>query len=444
MNEPLLQPPEPLSVSDLSYQLKSLVEGQFASVFVKGEISGLKRHTSGHVYFALKDDQSVLDAVCWRGTAARLEANPQDGMEVICRGKLTTYPGRSKYQMVVESMTLSGEGALLKLLEERRRRLAEEGLFDDTRKKPLPLLPGCIGIITSPTGAVIQDILHRLHDRCPRNVLLWPVTVQGDNAAPQIIKAIEGFNDPAFPFSRPDVLIVARGGGSLEDLWAFNDEALVRAVAASQIPVIAGVGHEPDVTLIDYVADWRAPTPTAAAERAVPVRGDLLRVLDGQKNRLTQALWRQTQETQQRLDDRSERLHGCMPRLLGRVSQEVTFLSQRLRHPRQLLDQHQLALSTLLSRREGAWSQCFYRKETILKGFGDLLKSYSYTATLERGFTLVQQVDGGYLKSARDVVPGLNVEIIFKDGARAAVIAGAKAPKRKEKKQEGSTQASLW
>ena len=267
-----------LGVTEISRLVKRTIEGRFERVRVRGEISGFKRAASGHLYMALKDESAVLDGVCWRGTAGRLALKPEDGMEVVATGRLTAYPGRSKYQMVIESLELAGAGALLKLLEERREKLAAEGLFDAERKKPIPFLPEVIGVVTSPTGAVIRDILHRLADRFPRHVLVWPVLVQGDGAAAQVAKAIEGFNALASSGSvpRPDLLIVARGGGSLEDLWAFNEDVVVRAAAASEIPLISAVGHETDTTLIDHAADRRAPTPTAAAEMAVPVRGDLL------------------------------------------------------------------------------------------------------------------------------------------------------------------------
>ncbi|MEQ1889789.1 MAG: exodeoxyribonuclease VII large subunit, partial [Alphaproteobacteria bacterium] len=275
-----------LSVSELSAALKRLVEGEFGFVRVRGEISGFTRAASGHCYLTLKDDRSVIDAVMWKGTASSLRFKPEDGMEVVCSGKLTTYPARSKYQLVVEAMAPAGVGALLAQLEERRKKLAAEGLFDAARKRPLPYLPEVIGLVTSPTGAVIRDILHRLADRFPRHVLLWPVLVQGELAARQIAAAIEGFNrlTPGGAAPRPDVLIVARGGGSIEDLWAFNEEIVVRAAAASKIPLISAVGHETDTTLIDYASDLRAPTPTAAAEMAVPVRGELrVQVLDLQR-----------------------------------------------------------------------------------------------------------------------------------------------------------------
>ncbi|MEQ9045310.1 MAG: exodeoxyribonuclease VII large subunit, partial [Sneathiellaceae bacterium] len=265
------------TVGEISLRLKRSVEDAFGLVRVRGEISGFKRAGSGHLYLTLKDDQAVLDAVCWRGTAARLGVMPEDGMEVVCIGKLTTFPGRSKYQMVIERMELAGLGALMALLEQRRQALAAEGLFAAERKRPLPYLPAVIGVVTSPTGAVIRDILHRLRERFPCHVLVWPVLVQGDAAAGQVAAAIRGFDAiaPGGPVPRPDVLIVARGGGSLEDLWAFNEEIVVRAAADCRIPLISAVGHETDTTLIDHASDRRAPTPTAAAEIAVPVRLDL-------------------------------------------------------------------------------------------------------------------------------------------------------------------------
>ncbi|MFT4161140.1 exodeoxyribonuclease VII large subunit, partial [Shinella sp.] len=266
------------SVSELSGSIKRTVEQAFDQVRVRGEISGYRGpHSSGHAYFSLKDDRARIDAVIWKGSFSRLRFKPEEGMEVIATGKITTFPGSSKYQIVIETLEPAGAGALMALLEERRRKLAAEGLFDAERKKPLPFLPRVIGVVTSPTGAVIRDILHRIADRFPVHVVVWPVKVQGEGSGQEVAAAIEGFNmlDPFGPIRRPDVLIVARGGGSLEDLWSFNDEIVVRAAAASQIPLISAVGHETDWTLIDHAADRRAPTPTGAAEMAVPVKADL-------------------------------------------------------------------------------------------------------------------------------------------------------------------------
>ena len=320
-----------VTVSELSASLKRVVEGEFSRVRVRGEISGFKRAGSGHLYMALKDESAVLDAVCWRGTAGRLAVVPEDGLEVIATGKLTTYAGRSKYQIVIEALEAAGEGALLKLLEERRRKLAAEGLFDESRKKPLPFLPNVIGVVTSPTGAVIRDILHRLEDRFPRHVLLWPVRVQGDTAAAEVADAIEGFNairdDSAIP--RPDLLIVARGGGSIEDLWPFNEESVVRAAAASAIPLISAVGHETDTTLIDYAADRRAPTPTAAAEMAVPVRSELVAQVLDDGRRLVSALGRLQEELRLRVESAGRGLPDPQS-LLDTKNQQLDDRAERL------------------------------------------------------------------------------------------------------------------
>ena len=266
------------SVSEISIALKRTVEDAFGNVRVRGEISGYRGpHSSGHAYFSLKDDRSRIEAVVWKGTFGKLKFRPEEGMEVIATGKLTTYPGSSKYQIVIESLEPAGAGALMALLEERKRKLAAEGLFDEGRKQLLPFMPRVIGVVTSPTGAVIRDIIHRISDRFPLHVIVWPVRVQGESTGAEVSAAVAGFNALAEggPIARPDVIIVARGGGSLEDLWGFNDEAIVRAVAASDIPVISAVGHETDWTLIDLAADVRAPTPTGAAEMAVPVRAEL-------------------------------------------------------------------------------------------------------------------------------------------------------------------------
>ena len=288
-----------LTVTELSSALKRTVEDAYGHVRVRGEISGFRgAHSSGHCYFALKDEGAKIEAVIWKFAHARMRFKPQEGLEVIATGKLTTYPGSSKYQIVIEAIEPAGIGALMALMEERKKKLAAEGLFDEARKQLLPWLPEVIGVVTSPTGAVIRDILHRLQDRFPRRVLVWPVKVQGEGSAEQVAAAIRGFN--AMPeggrVPRPDLLIVARGGGSLEDLWSFNEEIVVRAAAASLIPLISAVGHETDITLIDFVADKRAPTPTAAAEMAVPVRSELIVEIDSLARR-TMICWRRGQES---------------------------------------------------------------------------------------------------------------------------------------------------
>ena len=319
------------TVSEISGALKRTVETTFGLIRVRGEISGLKRAASGHVYLSLKDAQSRLDGVAWRGSVQRWRFPVEDGLEVIATGKLTTYPGRSTYQMVIEQMEPAGAGALMALLEERRRRLAAEGLFDQARKRRLPFLPGIVGVVTSPTGAVIRDILHRLADRFPRRVLVWPVLVQGEGAAEQVAAAIRGFSQlPAGHALRPDVLIVARGGGSIEDLMPFNEEAVVRAVAASSIPVISAVGHETDTTLCDHAADMRAPTPTAAAEMAVPVRLELLERTAGLDHRLGSATLGLLQRRRTELE-RSARGLPDPRMLLGLATQRLDDLSERLR-----------------------------------------------------------------------------------------------------------------
>jgi len=326
---------EPLTITELSQALKRTVEDRFGFVRLRGELSGVKRAASGHLYCCLKDEGAVLDGVMWKGGAARLGFQPEDGIEVVATGKLTTYPGRSKYQIVIERMEIAGEGALLALLEKNRQRFAAEGLFANNR--PLPFAPRVIGVVTSPTGAVIRDILHRLEDRFPCHVLVWPVMVQGQGSAAQVAAAVRAFGeiDGGSGIPRPDLLIVARGGGSIEDLWAFNEEAVVRAIAASPIPVISAVGHETDTTLADFAADMRAPTPTAAAELAVPVRRELLATLDDLAHRQRRCAIRPVTLGRERLEARVQRLPGLQQLLQARV-QRLDDLAERLR--RGLLD----------------------------------------------------------------------------------------------------------
>jgi len=412
----------PLSVSELSGALKRTIETAFGQVRVRGEISGFKRHASGHCYFTLKDENACIDAVIWRSSAVALAFRPEDGAEVIATGRLTTYPGRSKYQVVVERMELAGAGALLALLEQRRKALAAEGLFAPERKRRLPFLPRVIGVVSSPTGAVIRDILHRLEDRCPTHVILWPVPVQGEGAAMRIAEAIRGFPKVE---PRPDLLIVARGGGSIEDLWAFNEEEVVRAAAESPIPLISAVGHETDTTLIDHAADLRAPTPTAAAELAVPVRSELLaqigelahrarhcleRRTDGARERfqLTTARWPEPQvifaPVGQRLDDLGERLPRSLAARAGHARADMNLVAGRLR--RELVDQRIARLSDQLG--------ALWRTAELAHP----------ERPLARGFARVTDRDGKTLIHASDARAARELRLRFGDGSVDAVVAG--------------------
>ncbi|MGQ0588028.1 MAG: exodeoxyribonuclease VII large subunit [Sphingosinicella sp.] len=415
-----------LSVSELSSALKRMVEGAFDHVRVRGEISGFKRVGSGHCYFTLKDDAACIDAVIWRGTASALRFAPEDGIEVVATGKLTTYPARSRYQIVVERLELAGQGALMALLDRRRRQLAAEGLFDEAKKRPLPFAPRTIGIVTSPTGAVIRDILHRLEDRFPSHVTLWPVPVQGEGAAEKIAAAVEGFNALPVP---PELLIVARGGGSIEDLWAFNEEVVVRAVAGSAIPIISAVGHETDTTLCDFAADRRAPTPTAAAELAVPVRAELLaqvRELGGRAERCArraqergaeqlQALlrhWPAREELlapqRQRLDELAERLPRSLRGRLDRARGELGHASGALR-PGLLVSAHARAKERLAA---------LWRVAELAHP----------NRPLEKGYARVEDLAGKTLISAAAARAAGRLRLIFRDGRVEAAV-GVAPPK---------------
>ena len=425
---------------------------------MRGEVSGFKRVSSGHCYFALKDADAVLDAVCWRMTAIRLSVQPEDGMEVVATGRLTTYPGRSKYQLIVESIELAGIGALLKLLEDRRKRLAAEGLFAAERKKKLPFLPGVIGVVTSPTGAVIRDILHRLADRFPRRVLIWPVAVQGDGAAAQVAAAIEGFNrlQPGGAVPRPDLIIVARGGGSLEDLMAFNEEIVVRAAAASAIPLISAVGHETDTTLIDHASDRRAPTPTAAAEMAVPVRLDLIAELGGKTARLTRGLSRMFDERRlhlaglarglpdphdligaavQRLDDRAERLRLAIQGRLGAARAQLA--ATRLRPAALAADiaRARARLDNIAPRLAIAVSRALAEQRRVVDGLGGRLASLSDTheRRLREGYVVVRRGDA-VIADAAKVTPG-PLELEFHDGKVDVFAGGVARPRRSPRRK---------
>ena len=433
------------SVTELSRQLKRTVEETFGLVRVRGEISGLKWHTNGHVYFSIKDESAVLAAVCWRGQVGKLGLKPEDGMDVVCTGKLTTYAGQSKYQLVVEQMALAGMGALLKMLEERRKRLAAEGLFAPERKQLLPFLPNVIGVVTSPTGAVIRDILHRLADRFPREVLVWPVAVQGEGAAAQIAAAIEGFN--ALPeggsIPRPDVLIVARGGGSVEDLMPFNEEIVVRAAAVSNIPLISAVGHETDTTLIDYAADVRAPTPTAAAEMAVPVRAELLTQVMTLGTRLESALHRLTQQRAerltmlaralgdplrvvepllQRLDERAERLVLSMQNFMQRRTSRVAETAAKLRQPREIIQASAHKVARLAQLLDNLCRQRLLQMEKKFEQQASMLNALSPRAVLGRGYALVYDKAGRLISKTEQMKQGDHVKFELQDGVRSAVV----------------------
>ncbi|MFM5916494.1 MAG: exodeoxyribonuclease VII large subunit [Novosphingobium sp.] len=408
-----------LSVSEISAALKRMVEDRFGYVRVRGELSGVKRAASGHMYLCLKDDSARLDAVMWRGTAGRLNFQPEDGLEVVATGKLTTYPGRSNYQLVVERMEVAGEGALLALLAKTKARLEAEGLFAAVRKKRLPYLPQVIGVVTSPTGAVIRDILHRLEDRFPVRVLVWPVLVQGNGAAEQVAAAMRGFAalEAGGAVPRPDLVIVARGGGSVEDLWAFNEEVEVRAIAECPIPTISAVGHETDTTLADFAADRRAPTPTAAAEMAVPVLSDLSLQLAELALRKRRAVVRPLQLGRERLAARVQRL-PVPAALISGPAQRLDDNAERLR--RGLVSRTQLAqgdLQRVAGRLSAPLLQA--RKDQAqgrLDGLGRVLGSLNPLTVLERGYARITTPDGRTLvdRAAAAGEPALTVH--FRDG----------------------------
>ncbi|WP_308515591.1 exodeoxyribonuclease VII large subunit [Sphingomonas flavescens] len=434
-----------LSVTELSGALKRTIENAFGQVRLRGEISGFKRHSSGHCYFTLKDENACIDAVIWRTSAATLAFRPEDGAEVIATGKLTTYPGRSKYQIVVERMELAGEGALLALLEKRRKALAAEGLFEAGRKRRLPFLPRVIGVISSPTGAVIRDILHRLEDRCPTHVILWPVPVQGEGAAAKIAAAIRAF--PTLT-PKPDLLIVARGGGSIEDLWAFNEEDVVRAAAESPIPLISAVGHETDTTLIDFASDLRAPTPTAAAELAVPVRAELAAQLNELQHRAQHCLARRVDRQRerfelvtcrwpspqtmfapavQRLDEIGERLPRSLAARAGSARADLNLVAGRLRQD--LIDQRIARLSDRLS---AAWK---------------MAELVHPERPLSKGYVRVTTRDGATLTSAAAARAAQQVTLRFGDGAVDATVgdtAPARAVEPKRRKPYIASQPGLF
>ena len=455
------------SVTEISGAIKRVIEGEFSHVRIRAEIGRCSFPRSGHVYLDLKDDKSVISAVMWKGVAARITTRPEEGMEVVATGRITTFGGQSKYQLVIEDLKPAGVGALMAMLERRKEKLAGEGLFDPARKKPLPYLPEVIGVVTSPSGAVIRDILHRLRDRFPRKVLIWPVAVQGEKCPAEVIRAIEGFNAMSVggALPRPDLIIVARGGGSLEDLWGFNDEGVARAAAASSIPLISAVGHETDTTLIDFTSDRRAPTPTAAAEMAVPVRHELLAWLGDQEARMGRALSdRLTQRGQrlrdlsralpraemlldgprQRMDTWGERLPAALLRAvqgrrikladagaslrpsvlrsaverkreaLGRRSDKLNInaISRDIARKRADFAALQMRLAGAGARQVDGWRS---RIETAER----MRETLSYKATLARGYAVVRGADGVVTTAAAARAAGA-LEIEFADGRMTA------------------------
>lgn len=474
MNQPASNAAE-FTVSELSGALKRTIEDAFGNVRLRGEISGFRGpHSSGHCYFSLKDQNARIDAVIWRGTYGRLRVKPQEGLEVIATGRITTFAGKSSYQIIIDTIEPAGVGALMALLDERKRKLEAQGLFAPERKRPLPYLPRVIGVVTSPTGAVIRDILHRLQDRFPRHVLVWPVRVQGETSGEEVAAGLRGFNalEPGGAIPRPDVIIVARGGGSIEDLWGFNDEDLVHAVAESAIPVISAVGHETDWTLIDLVADRRAPTPTGAAEMVVPVRLDLLATVHDLSHRHEDAMLRRLDRLRadlrsaaralptpdeilstkrQRLDLAGARLPAALRANARGLERRFSQIGQRLERasPRLAAARARAALDAVGERPRQALSVLTTRLRPRLDDLGarlrylhaaglrerralldsrfSLLRSYSHHETLKRGFVLVTDGDGGLLRDGATLRAGDAVTLTFHDVERAAQITDGEA-----------------
>jgi exodeoxyribonuclease VII large subunit len=466
------------TVSELAFALRKTVEDAYGLVRLRGEISGYRGpHTSGHCYFKLKDESAAIEAVVWRSAFSRLKFKPEEGLEIVAKGKITTYPGKSTYQIVIEELEPAGVGALMALLEQRKKQLAAEGLFDEACKKALPFLPRVIGVVTSPTGAVIRDILHRLEDRFPSHVLVWPVRVQGETSAAEVAAAIHGFNaDPPRLPHRPDLIIVARGGGSLEDLWGYNEEIVVRAAAASMIPLISAVGHETDWTLIDLVADYRAPTPTAAAERAVPVRSELLMsvrtfgVRGAGSLRRALETWRSRFTASTRGLPRRDAILGLPRQRLDSAGHKLprALLANARVHRAQMeragsrLRPHLLARAAstgrdTLRRLDRAGVRAIHtgldRARRRIDAQGKLLATLGYHNVLARGFALVRGDGGAMLRRAAEVKPGAALDIEFADGHVGAhadqhgvsskgttntVNAPAKGPRRKPDEKQGS------
>ena len=433
------------SVGQFSHVIKKLVESNFTYVRIRGEISRPSFPSSGHVYFTLKDVDGTIAAIIWKYTMPRLSIRPEEGMEVICTGKVTTFAGQSKYQIIVENMEVAGEGALLKMLEDRRKKLLAEGLFDQRHKKPIPYLPERIGVITSPSGAVIRDILHRLSDRFPSHVYVWPVAVQGEGSASQIANAIDKFNELTDQtiVKKPNLLIVARGGGSLEDLWSFNEEIVVRAVFNSAIPVISAVGHETDTTLIDFVSDLRAPTPTGAAEKSVPVRDELrarigeldLRLktsffnkLNINKDRLN-SLIRLLGKPDQIFDNKNQKLdfvfkdiENLFKTIFTEQKNKITQYTQKLTPPKVLINNLDSKIQLLDTRFNNYLGILIKNKVTKLNFLCQLLEASSFNRVLDRGFALVMNDKGKPIKLSKEVPKKSNIKIKFADEIRSAKI----------------------
>jgi exodeoxyribonuclease VII large subunit len=459
------------TVSELAFALKRTIEDAYGFVRLRGELSKVTFHGNGHVYLDLKDDRACISGVIWKTTVRGLAIRPQTGLEVIVTGKITTYPGRSQYQIIIETMAPAGVGALLAQFERLKTKLAAEGLFDAGRKRPLPGMPKVIGVVTSPTGAVIRDILHRIADRWPCRVVVWPVVVQGEQAAIQVRAAVEGFASlrPGGPVPRPDLIIVARGGGSVEDLWPFNDEALARAVAACPIPLISAVGHETDTTLIDFVSDRRAPTPTAAAELATPVFADLAATLADYERRLIRCGSRMMDLGRARLAAAGNRLPRLQD-LLALATQRLDLASGRLgaaltanvaahRHdltttaaslrPRLLtgaIEVKARTLHALALRLDPSIRRTLVHAADRLASLEKLRLSLDPDRPLSRGFARVERADGRLVRSADAVRSGEAVGLIFHDGRRAAVIDGAAAgaPARKAPPPPPAEQGRLF
>ncbi|HWF78135.1 MAG TPA: exodeoxyribonuclease VII large subunit [Caulobacteraceae bacterium] len=438
------------SVSELAFALKRTIEDAYGFVRVRGELSKVTFHSSGHVYLDIKDERASISGVIWKTNVRGLAIKPQTGMEVVVTGRITTYPGRSQYQIVIETMAPAGVGALLAQLERLKAKLASEGLFEKARKRPLPSMPGTIGVITSPTGAVIRDILHRIRERWPCRVIVWPTVVQGEIASAQVAAAIAGFNriQPGGRIPRPDVLIVARGGGSVEDLWPFNDEALARAAAASAIPLISAVGHETDTTLIDYVADRRAPTPTAAAEMATPVFTDLAATLADYERRLLSCGGRAIEQRRTRLEAAArglprpqellaiatQRLDIAAGRLTAGLQRNVAVHAQALAGvggrlgPRLLqreAEQKQRRLVETSARLAPAMTRRLQREDERVTALGKLHESLNPKGPLRRGYALVYKGDGRLARSATELRAGQAVRMEFQDGKRDAIVDAA-------------------